>query len=242
MNCPSGVPTITERRASTPGALWRRRTTRAVMRAALICSSALCAGALSLSLLTLGCGNTGLHGIPMRPKQQAPEISAEDTSGGSFNLRGQRGRVVVLSFGYTSCPDVCPMTLSRMKELGRRLSEARAADVSMLFLTVDPERDTMARLREYVQAFDPKILGLRLTGAPLSSALLAYGVTSERHDLPADRYAGRPLEGAYYSIDHTSGFYVIDKAGDLRLRFPADAPVDEMVSDLVALAAEGDRR
>jgi protein SCO1/2 len=208
----------------------------------LISSRALFIAAASLTLLTPACSNTGLHGLPVRPKQQAPEISAEDTGGGSFALHDQRGHVVVLSFGYTSCPDVCPTTLSRMKEVNRRLAQARAADVTMLFLTVDPERDTVARLRDYVRAFDPKIHGLRLTGVPLSSTLHAYGVTSERHELPANRYEGRPLEGAYYSFDHTSGYYVIDRAGALRLRFPADAPVDDMVSDLLALNAEDEPR
>jgi protein SCO1/2 len=207
---------------------------------ALACSRAVGVG--SLALLTLGCGSAELHGAPVLPKEQAPDISAEDAGSGPFQLHKQLGRIVVLSFGYTSCPDVCPTTLSKMKDIYRRLGEKRAADVALVFLSVDPGRDTAARLREYVSAFDPRILGLRLTGVPLAATLAAYGVTSERHELPAERYEGRPLAGEYYSFDHTSGYYVVDKAGYLRLRFPADAPVEDMVSDLLVLAAEGSPR
>jgi protein SCO1/2 len=233
MNRSSGVPTATAPRGSV---------THALARLALVHARALSVGAASLALLTLGCGNAELHGASVLPRGPAPDISAEDTSGGPFQLHDQRGRIIVLSFGYTSCPDVCPTTLSKMKDIYRRLGEKRAGDVTMAFLSVDPERDTVARLREYVSAFDPKILGLRLTGAPLASTLVAYGVTSERRELPGERYPDRPLAGEYYSFDHTSGYFVIDKAGYLRLRFPAEAPVDDMVSDLLALAAEGSPR
>jgi protein SCO1 len=237
----TGVPASPEHRASAPAAARPARVTPAFAPAALVCLIALFMMSVGPSALTLGCANERLHGVVVRPKKRAPELS-DDAAGGPFHLRARTGQVVVLSFGYTSCPDVCPTTLSRMKELYRRLGEARAGGVSMVFVSVDPERDTEARLREYVSAFDPRILGLRLTGASLSSTLLAYGVTSERHDIPADRYEKHPLEGAYYSIDHTAGYFVIDKAGDLRLRFPPEAPVDEMLSDLLALTTEGRER
>src|SRR5690348_12712085 len=122
MDRSSGVPTQTDPRVATSSALRRRRATRAVVViATLLCWSALSIGATSLLLSTLGCTRSELHGAPVRPKQPAPEISAEDTSGGPFSLHEHRGRVTVLSFGYTSCPDVCPMTLSKMKEIDRRL-------------------------------------------------------------------------------------------------------------------------
>lgn len=216
-----------------------RRTARRALATRVLAGTALgCLGALTFA--ALGCASESLHGTSLRPRRPAPEIVAAGAEGKQVRLPAHDGRIVVLSFGYTSCPDVCPTTLSKMKAIYRRLGDARADRVSLVFLSIDPERDTEARVRDYVSAFDPRILGLRLTGAALPSTLLAYGVTSERHDVPPGRYEERPLVGAYYSIDHTAGYFVIDRAGSLRLRFPAEAPVDDVVSDLLALSSEGD--
>lgn len=135
------------------------------------------------------------------------------------------GKVVVLSFGYTSCPDVCPTALSRMKALYKALGP-EAARVRMAFVTVDPDRDLPERLRDYVTAFDERIVPVRQSGRTLQQTLAAYGVVvkfrAERPNVP-------------YAVDHTSGFLVIDSHGELRLRLSPELSEADMVADITRL-------
>jgi protein SCO1 len=148
--------------------------------------------------------------------------------------------VVVLSFGYTSCPDVCPTTLSRLRSAYRQLG-ARADEVAVVFLTVDPERDSPERLRPYLAAFEPRFEGAVLEGEALHTTLERYGITAVRRIADARRY--RALPGAAdaeppYSIDHTGGYLLIDRAGTLRLRYPHQATAEQLGSGLQRLLDE----
>ena len=130
---------------------------------------------------------------------------------------------MVLFFGYTFCPDVCPLTLSEMVQVRTQLGE-KAARVRVAFITVDPERDTVERLRAYVGAFDRSFLGL--TGAPeaLARVRQAYGVVAEKRAVAGTKAA--------YLIDHSAFAYIIDPEGRLRLMFPFGTPIDDMAHDL----------
>ncbi len=162
----------------------------------------------------------------LEPAHPAPDFALPASDGSTFRLRDQRGRAVVLFFGYTFCPDVCPLTLSEMAQVRSQLA-ARAARLRVVFITVDPERDTVERLRAYVGAFDRSFLGL--TGNPdaLARVRQAYGVVAEKRTVAGTKAA--------YLIDHSAFAYVIDPEGRLRLMFPFGTSIDDMTHDLTLL-------
>ncbi len=169
-----------------------------------------------------------LRGSVIDSSAPAPEIVLAATDGSTYSLRERQGRVVLIFFGYTSCPDVCPATLSEMREVRKALGE-RAADVDMLFITVDPARDSLERMGKYVSLFDPAILGL--TGSPeaLEAVYRAYGVTVEFQT---------ETTAAGYLVTHSSRVYVVDRAGKLRLTYPFGTAVDDIVQDVRYLLKE----
>ena len=169
-----------------------------------------------------------LRGSVIDSSAPAPEIVLAATDGSTYSLRERQGRVALIFFGYTSCPDVCPATLSEMREVRKALGE-RAADVDMLFITVDPARDSLERMGMYVSLFDPAILGL--TGSPeaLEAVYRAYGVTVEFQT---------ETTAAGYLVTHSSRVYVVDRAGKLRLTYPFGTAVDDIVQDVRYLLKE----
>ena len=162
----------------------------------------------------------------LTPPKAAPDFALTTQDGKDFRLSRERGKVVALSFGYTFCPDVCPTTLAELAEVRARLG-ADAKRFRIVFVTVDPERDTPARLREYVSAFDGSFTAL--TGPPerLAEVRKAYGVVAEKRVV-----AGT---SASYLIDHSAFVYVIDPAGQLRLMFPFGMSIEDMVHDFKLL-------
>ena len=137
-----------------------------------------------------------------------------------------KGRVVLMSFGFTHCPAVCPTTLATLAHARKELGGA-AADVQVLFVTVDPERDDAARLKAYVAAFDSSFVGA--TGRPdaLAAVRKQYGVT-----------ANKVAMGETYAVDHTSSVYVIDRQGRLRAMMPYGRSAKDYVHDLRVLLAQ----
>jgi protein SCO1 len=198
------------------------------------------AAVLGVCLGLMAC--RGPEGAPqvLDPAPLAADFSAEGADGQPFRMGAQRGRLVLLSFGYTSCPDVCPTTLSRLRSMYRQLGTG-AQDVAVVFLTVDPERDTPERLRSYLAAFEPRFQGAVLHGEALHQTLERYGITAVKRVADARRY--RNLAGASgeppYSIDHTGGYLVIDRAGALRLRYPHAATAEQLASGVRELLGEG---
>jgi protein SCO1/2 len=165
-------------------------------------------------------------GGALEPPRLAPEIGLRDPEGGAFRLASYRGRVVVLSFGYTFCPDVCPMTLSELARVRSALGEA-GKRMQVAFITVDPERDKPARLAEYTRYFDKTFVGLTGTPEQLAQVRKAYGVTAEKRAVPGT--------SAAYLIDHSAFIYVIDAEGRLRLMFPFGTPIEDMTHDIQVL-------
>lgn len=128
--------------------------------------------------------------IPPRP---APDFTLTAADGRPFRLQDQRGAVIALSFGYTFCPDVCPTTLAELVQVKKRLGEP-GKKLRIVFITVDPERDTLERLREYTKAFSHGFAAL--TGPPerLAQVRKAYGVVAEKRVVPGT--------AATYLVDH----------------------------------------
>jgi len=183
--------------------------------------------ALFVGLLLAGAVEAAqFKGGVLTPVRPAAEVALTTQDGKEFRLSRERGHVVALWFGYTYCPDVCPTTLADLSQARQRLGKD-AARLRIVLVTVDPERDTPARLREYVNAFGGAFTAL--TGPPdqLAVARKAYGVVAEKRVVPGT--------AATYLIDHSAFVYVVDPAGQLRLMFPFGMSVDDMVHDIKLL-------
>ena len=159
------------------------------------------------------------------PPRAAPEI-ALPSSHGDFKLSRYRGKVVVLEFGYTTCVDVCPVSLAALADARKKLGPA-GADVQVVFITVDPARDPPARLKTYLATFDPTFIGVSGSQAQIDALLKAYGISA------AKRVPGG--DASRYFMSHSSYLYFIDRKGMQRAMMPFGRPSDEMVHDLKLL-------
>ena len=148
-----------------------------------------------------------------------------DHTGRVRSLSDFRGKVVAIFFGYTHCPDVCPTALAELaqtvKQLGRQGDE-----MQVLFITVDPARDTQKVLAQYVPAFDPRFLGLYGDAATTAKVAAEYKVFFE---------AQRPNASGNYTVDHTAGVFLIDRRGRPRLYVGGRRTVDGLVHDIKLL-------
>ena len=151
----------------------------------------------------------------------APDFSLTDHTGGAASLFELRGRPVAIFFGYTHCPDVCPLTLAK-------LAAARAESgnaINVLFVTVDPERDSSERLAEYLGAVDSSFVGLRGTAEEIGAVAEAYGVYFQQ--------SGE--DGSMF--DHSARTFLIDRGGLVAESFLHDATTDEIAALLEVVAA-----
>jgi protein SCO1 len=171
----------------------------------------------------------------------ASEFSAAASPGGvrlaltdhndrPVTLDSFQGKLVVLFFGYTHCPDVCPTTLADMAQALKLLPADAADQVRVLFVTVDPERDTAEILKAYVPYFHPDFLGLRGTPEQVAQAAQEFRVTYRKHVEPG---------ASDYLIDHSAGSYIVDARGRLRVYLPFASPPEDIAHDLAALLRAG---
>ena len=156
------------------------------------------------------------------PYPVAPEIELTRANGTRFRLSETRGKVVALFFGYTSCPDVCPTTMAELKQALEKLGN-KADLVRVLFVTVDPQRDTPERVQEYVSHFNSSFVGLSGSESDLAKVWNDYGVFVEIVD---------GASAAGYLVNHTARVTLIDQQGNLRVSFPFETPVEDVVHDL----------
>lgn len=157
---------------------------------------------------------------------QAPPIVLPASDGAVFNLEDQRGKVVLVFFGYTSCPDVCPTTLSDMKRVTEILGD-QAENTQVVFVTVDPERDTVEKLNSYVSLFNPSFLGLTGTDEDLTQVWTNYGVYREIN--------AESKTAAGYLVDHSSRLYLIDSNGNLAITYSYGTPPEDIADDILYL-------
>lgn len=159
------------------------------------------------------------------PYPVAPEIELKHADGDTFRLSDMRGKIVMVFFGYTSCPDVCPTTMAELNQALGEMGED-AEQVQVLYVTVDPDRDTPERVQEYVNHFNSSFIGLSGSEAELGKVWNDYGVY---------RSIVEGTSAAGYLVDHTARVTVIDQQGNLRISFPFDTPVSDIVNDLQLL-------
>lgn len=171
-------------------------------------------------------GKPSFNGIDITGAEYGKGFSLQDPSGATRTLADYRGKVVTLFFGFTQCPDVCPTALAKAAEVKKALGPD-GERLQVLFVTVDPERDTPEIMKAYASAFDPSFVGLRtsLEGtAALTKDFRAY-------------YAKVPLKGSAsgYTIDHSAMTYVFDPKGQLRLALRHEQPTEQIAADIRTL-------
>lgn len=163
-----------------------------------------------LTTLLLACkpaGQASFVGTDLTGTQFGKPLSLTDHTGKLRQMSDFKGKVVVLFFGYTHCPDVCPTTMSDLKQTMKLLGK-QANEVQVLFVTVDPERDTQEVLAQFVPGFDPRFIGLRGTVAEVAANLNEYKVYAAKVSEPGK---------SGYTMDHSAGLYVFDKNGAPRI-------------------------
>lgn len=185
-----------------------------------------------------GCGNNApkeaFQGSDVSGARWGRDFHLVDSAGIPRSLADYRGKVVMLFFGYTNCPDECPATLAKMAQAVDRLG-SDGARVQGLFVTVDPARDTPRVLARFVHSFDPTFVGLSADPATIAATAKEFKVYFE---------AQKPGPGGDYTVDHSSGIFVFDARGRLRVFMSPSLAVDAIVHDLRLLLNEsaGDRR
>lgn len=180
---------------------------------------------LGASGLLTACGRSkpSFHGVDLTGVDYAKDFSLIDFNGERRSLADFKGQVVVMFFGYTQCPDVCPTTMLEMAQVKQQLG-ADGGKIQVLFVSVDPDRDTPEVLKQYMQAFDPSFLALYAeTPEHLAALARDFKVYYKRVD-------GRQPDS--YTMDHSAASYIYDPAGRLRLFARYGSPIEEVASDI----------
>src|SRR5690625_117943 len=164
------------------------------------------------------------YGTLIEPPLPAADFTLT-AADGPGRLADLKGKVVVLFFGYTRCPDVCPMTLARLGQALEQLGDD-AERVQVIMVSVDPERDTPERLKEYVRAFHPSFIGVTGTEEELAAVAATYGVYFAKAE---------GSDATNYLVDHTATTTVLDRRGGVRLLWPFDVPVEGLAQDLALM-------
>ena len=193
-----------------------RRVPRLMLLASVFFASlALGLGAVTL-IVSRGAGVATVQAAPI-----GGPFRLTDENGSSFSDQDLKGKPFLVFFGFTHCPDVCPTTLFELSEVMRRLGKD-ADRTAVLFISVDPERDTPEAMKDYLSSFDPHLRALTGDEATLAAVAKAYRVY----------YKKVPLEGGDYTMDHTAIVYLMDKQGrfvsPFNMRRTADAEADEL--------------
>ena len=171
--------------------------------------------------------NGKLHGTDLRKEDIGGDFTLTDGDGKPFNLSDLKGKVVVLSFGYTNCPDVCPTELLTQNDVLKQLGN-QAKDVKVAFVSVDPERDTPEVIGKYAKQFNPDFIGLTATGdQSLPVIKQQYRVVSAKVNQGADSNT--------YLVDHTAGAYLVDKNGDVAVFEPYGSEPAAIAADIKTL-------
>ena len=189
---------------------------------------------LCMVLMLLGGSSPGFageqphvfHGIVSQSPPHAADFTLTAHTGKPARLSDFQGKLVLLYFGYTYCPGICPTTLAEVVQALRTLGPQEAEKIQVLMISVDPERDTPHRLAAYLTHFHPSFLGLTGTPDEIATTAVSYGIYYKKYEGPtADSYL----------VDHTSMVIVVDEKGIVRLLFPFGTSAQAMADDLTAL-------
>jgi len=175
-----------------------------------------------------GCDNqnkpsAGMEGV-INPQR---DFTLHDQDGQVFHLKDHRGQMVLLFFGYTTCPDVCPTTLSKLARVYALLGERMAPKVLTLFVTIDPARDTAQKLKQYLQYFKINAMGLFGTKEEIDTVVESYKATYNRVETNSSALG--------YMFDHTDYLYLIDAQGKTAHLFHPEDKAEDMASIIKGL-------
>ena len=171
--------------------------------------------------------NTALKSGVFEPPRMAPDFSLASSEGNQFTLSQQQGKLLVLGFGFSHCPNICPMTLANLAQAFKKLGDL-SENVQVVYVTVDPERDNPERLREYLNHFNPTFVGITGSADELSVVRQAYGIIAKK-EVHGD---------GDYEVHHSSYLYLIDQKGLLRALVPFGKSADDIVHDIKILLQE----
>lgn len=178
-------------------------------------------------LVSSGAASDGFKGIDITGADYARDFALVDFNGVPRTLADYRGQVVMLYFGFVQCPDVCPTALARAVEVLQLLGPAAAPQVQLLFITVDPERDTPELLQEYMAAFDPSFVALTGSLEQIKATADAFRV-----------YFKKVPTGSTYTMDHTALTYLFDPKGQIRVAMRHEQTAAEYAADIQRLLTE----
>jgi protein SCO1/2 len=188
-------------------------------------------GATLLLVIGLGSGVAGAEefkGGAFDPPHAAPDFELRGSDGAPATLARFKGKIVVVAFGFSYCQKVCPVTLAKLSQVFKELGPA-GKDVQVLFITVDPERDSPERLKEFVTFFNPGFIGATGTPEQLEKTRQDYGVVATR--------VASENKKLGYEVHHSSSLFVIDRAGKVRVLEPFGGTAADVVHDLKLLLA-----
>jgi len=185
----------------------------------------LLAGAALMHFAPGATGSQVMKAGMFSPPREAPGFSLSGSDGSELTLARFRGKAVLLTFGFTHCAAVCPTTLATLAQARSGLGGA-AGSVQVIYVTVDPARDSAGHMRSYLAAFDRSFIGATGTPEMLASVRQNYGVTAVKEG-----------SGPDYAMAHTSSIFLIDRAGTLRAVMPYGHPASDFVHDIKLLLA-----
>jgi protein SCO1/2 len=172
---------------------------------------------------------TGDFGTVLAPPQQVDNFTLTDTSGNPLPLGDLEGNYTLLSFGYTHCPDVCPLTLTEYRRVKRDLGDM-AENVNFVFVSVDGERDTPELLNRYLGRFDPAFIGLTTDDDSLMQTIASdFNVFYEKREIEGTQ--------AGYMVDHTASLFLLNPRGEVIVLYPFGTPPVDIAADIRALVS-----
>lgn len=202
-----------------------------------------CATAAAFSLLAfvVACGDEraatieGLHGVKFVPPHAKSDFTLDDTQGKPFHfVNDTHGTVTLLYFGYTKCPDVCPLHLANIASALKQLEPADQAQVRVVFVTTDPNRDTPEVLRAWLDNFDKRFIGLRGTADSVNAIQARFGLPPATMEMMDPKAAGGAM--GMYGMGHAAQVLAFSADDSLRTEYPSGFKIADWVNDLPRLA------
>lgn len=184
---------------------------------------------LCCACFLIACDSESFKGTEL-PEMPFTDFTLSDQHGASFTLSENKGKVILMFFGFTFCPDVCPLTLSTWKRVQDQLSLAEQEKTEFVYITVDPDRDTPEKLNAHLKVFSEKFIGLTGSTEQLDQVYRGYGVYREKVII-SESAAG-------YLMNHTGYIYVLNKEGIWQLKHSNDAQPEDIAHDLRLLLSQ----
>jgi protein SCO1/2 len=180
----------------------------------------------AFAMLVTACRDAPMHGAEFHEPQPAAPLVVMTSTGRPYELAADTGKLVLLYFGYTHCPDYCPMMLTDWKRAKRELGE-RANGVRFVFVSVDPERDTPQVAEKFAREFDSTFVGLAPTASELATIERAWEIIVFKE---VSQVPGRSPSA--YGVAHPAHAYLLDRAGRLRVLYPPETKWQDLAADL----------